>query len=77
MTYQEIQDYADMLVEARIGTADIAEVKSDFYQAKPSTAEYAAINKLADAYYLSEMWHDVDWDSVEIDIFNILNIKEA
>lgn len=65
MNYQDIQDYADMLCEARIGTADFSEVMSDIHRAKPTQSELAAIRTLADAYALSAQGYDVDWDAIE------------
>lgn len=72
MTYQDIQDYADMLCEARIGTADFSEVMSYIYRAKPTPSELAAIRTLADAYALSAQGYDVDWDEVETKVQEIL-----
>ena len=65
MNYQDIQDYADMLCESRIGTADFSEVMSDIRSAKPTPSELAAIRMLADAYALSAQGYDVDWDEIE------------
>jgi hypothetical protein len=72
MTYQDIQDYADMLCEARIGTADFNEVMSDIRRAKPTPSELAAIRTLADAYALSAQGYDVDWDEIENKVQEIL-----
>lgn len=72
MNYQDIQDYADMLCEARIGTADFNEVMSDIHRAKPTPSELAAIRTLADAYELSAHGCDVDWDEIENKVQEIL-----
>ena len=65
MRYQDIQDYAAMLCEARIGTADFNEVMSDIHRAKPTPSELAAIRTLADAYALSAQGYEVEWDTIE------------
>ncbi len=72
MNYQDIQDYADMLCEARIGTADFDEVMIDIRNAKPTPSELAAVRTLADAYELSAHDCDVDWDEVENKVQEIL-----
>ena len=72
MNYQDIQDYADMLCEARIGTADFNEVMSGIHRAKPTPSELAAIRTLADAYALSAQGYDVEWDKVEATITEML-----
>lgn len=72
MDYQDIQDYADMLCEARIGTADFDEVMSDIHRSKPTPSELAAIRTLADAYELSAQDYGVDWDEIENKVQEIL-----
>jgi hypothetical protein len=77
MKYQELQDWADLLAEAYLGTADIQQVKADIYEAQLSCEELAAINKLAHFYSKSAQGLPVDWDAVEKDIFKLLDIKEV
>ena len=72
MNYQDIQDYADTLCEARIGTADFNEVMSDIHRAKPTPSELTAIMTLSDAYALSAQGYDVEWDEIENKVQEIL-----
>ena len=65
MNYQDIQDYADMLCEARIGTADFNEAMSDIHRAKPTPSELAAIRTLAEYYVESYRGIELDWDMIE------------
>lgn len=72
MNYQDIQDYADMLCEARIGTADFNEVMSDIYRAKPTPSELTAIRTLAEYYVESYRGIELDWDAIEDKVQEIL-----
>ena len=72
MNYQDIQDYADMLYNARVGVADYKEVISVIHRAKPTPSELSAIQVLAEYCVEAHRGIELDWNFIKNKIKDML-----